>query len=52
MRDELLRKLQTANKYLGHQRGQKRHIITLLDNWAKCCQMLEQIIGEEIEKGC
>ena len=50
MDDELLRKLETANQYLGHQRGQKRNIITLLNNWAICCQMLDQIIGEELEK--
>ena len=55
MNVELLRKIETAQSYLGHQRGQKRNIMTLLNNWAECCQMLEQILGEEYERtsdGC
>lgn len=49
MNDETLEKIEMAHCWLGLQRGQKSHIITLLNNWAICNEMLEQIIGEAYE---
>lgn len=47
---ELLEKIEMAHDWLGHHKGQGCNIRTLLDNWAVCGEILEQILGEIYEK--
>lgn len=50
MDDVLLEKLEMSNEWLGCHKGQKKTIMTLLNNWAICGEILDQIIGEEYER--
>ena len=50
MDDILLEKIEKANEWLGLRRGQKANIVTMLNNWAICGEILDQIIGEEYER--
>ena len=50
MDSKLLEKLEMAVCWLELQRGQKSTFLTLLDNWAFCGEILEQVIGEEYER--
>jgi len=50
MDNDLLEKLEIAHDWLGHHKGQPCTASTLINNWAFCGEILEQIIGEEYER--
>ena len=46
----IMNKIEIALEWSLHRRGQACNIIELMDNWAICLEMLEQILGEYYEE--